>query len=90
MTAAKKIQAWEEFSMAGHWPARCDIENYVTNDSVCNATPYTKGNGAAAGINIFVLTDCLTNKRLPMPQQNVRYAQAGVALPQGQDSLTSE
>lgn len=61
----------------------CDQSTYQINDTVCNNTPYTDSDGRADGVSVFVLTNCADNSRLPMSEQDARYAQAGVAQPNG-------
>lgn len=60
-------------------PQTCDTGKYTTNDNTCNNTPYTDSDGKADGVDVFVLTNCADNSKLPMSLQDSRYAQAGVA-----------
>ena len=60
-------------------PQSCELDKYTTNNNVCNNTPYTDADGNADGVDVFVLTNCADNSKLPLSQQDARYAQAGVA-----------
>lgn len=60
-------------------PKSCDQTKYTSNDNVCNNTPYTDSDGKADGTDVFVLTNCDDNSKLPLSQQDARYAQPGVA-----------
>ena len=60
-------------------PRSCDQSTYTSNDNACNNTPYTDSDGKADGVDVFVLTNCDDNSKLPLSQQDARYAQPGVA-----------
>ena len=74
---------WRKRDVAIYDPRfACKTKDYTTDNSLCNSTPYKDTNGNAGGVNVFVSTDCKTNRRLPMELQDPRYQQKGVAGPQ--------
>lgn len=56
---------------------------YTTTANVCSAQAWKSADGSQViGTTVFVWTDCATNERLPMSQQDPAYQHDGVALPQ--------
>lgn len=66
----------------GIWGSN-QCNEYSTLTNVCSTQPFKSADGTQViGTTVFVWTDCSTNERLPMEQQDPAYQHDGVALPQ--------